>query len=857
MTKPVPPAGPRNAKIMVVGEAPGKDEDKIGSPFAGASGVELGKMMTEAGLIPGRTEWSSLLNKYIIKWDQSECFITNVVREHPTNDDMDHHIFWNKTKIPDGFIPFNDAHVSPVFLDGVRQLRDEISQIRPNIILACGNTPLWALTGQWGITDWRGSMMYCRVGNESFKLIPTIHPAGVLREWSFRPAAMVDLRRVTRFKTGSDYPKPNWNFRIRPSFSTCKDILLRLISRLDAGEHLRISFDLETRSGHISCAGISWTKTDALCIPFMSRGNPHGYWSAGEEADIVFLLYQLLCHPLVQVVGQNLLYDCQYTYRHWCFIPAVSQDTMIAQHSIFSDLPKALAYQASVYCDYYFYWKDEGKEFNAGGNDEDKGWYYNCEDCVYTDEVGRVEAEIAQKLGLQDVYSSQQKMFYPVLRTMLRGVRIDQEKRQALIDEVRGQIAYRHDILDSIIGHPINVNSHPQLKKLFYTDLNQPEIKTRAKKGVPGHVTLNDEALQKISAREPLLRPIINCISDIRTLGIFLSHFLTKDLDSDGRMRCSYNIGGSESGKSAPKTYRLSSSENAFGSGANLQAVPSAKSKSLGKAKARGNFSEIGQAYSFPNIRSMFVPDPGYTFCDMDLDRADLQIVVAESEDELLKAAMAMGADIHLLNAYMLDRQEPPALENLVERHDRRAPCTCPPPGCYWTYREPKQLTREFAKVFCHATNYLGKPPTVAAHTGRLVHEIDRAQRYWFSIHPGILRWHDRVASQVQRKRYVENKFGYRWYIFDRLDSVLAEAVAWIPQSTVSNVINKIWEKFDEMGVEVLMQVHDSLCFQIKTPEVEEWRPRLLEASKIIIPYDDPLVIPAGFKWSEKSWGDC
>src|SRR5205807_6376196 len=110
----------------------------------------------------------------------------------------------------------------------------------------------------------------------------------------------------------------------------------------------------------------------------------------------------------------------------------------------------------------------------------------------------------------------------------------------------------------------------------------------------------------------------------------------------DGRIRCSYNIGGSESGKSAPKTYRLSSSEDAFGSGTNLQTIPSEKSKSIGKAAARGAIAGFGDPYHFPNIREIFIPDPGYTFFDLDLERADLFVVCWEAEDNQLKTAMRM-----------------------------------------------------------------------------------------------------------------------------------------------------------------------------------------------------------------------
>jgi hypothetical protein len=390
---------------------------------------------------------------------------------------------------------------------------------------------------------------------------------------------------------------------------------------------------------------------------------------------------------------------------------------------------------------------------------------------------------------------------------------------------------------------------------------------TRAKKGQPARVTCNDEALQKLSAREPLLKPIVNCISDIRTLEIFLGEFILAALDDDGRLRCSYNIGGSESGKSAPKTFRLSSSKNPFGRGANMQTIPSEKSKSVGKSAQRGHVAMLGDPYQFPNIRSLFGPDPGFTFFDMDLDRADLQVFVWEIDDPVYKEVLRNKVDAHLFHVYILDGKEPPPLDELVETHPK-----------YPDHRGPRKLKREFSKVFCHAVDYVGGIQTIAAATGRTQHEIDRAKKIYLGAHPKIEPYWEEVERQVKKRRYVENKFGYRWYIFDRIEGILPEAVAWIPQSTVSIVINRIWmnlfqnapetewrldpqslyELFSRRSdIEVLLQVHDSLGGQVPTHKAPQLLPRMKELSNIVIPYDDPLIIPTGIGTSEISWGEC
>lgn len=472
-------------------------------------------------------------------------------------------------------------------------------------------------------------------------------------------------------------------------------------------------------------------------------------------------------------------------------------------------------------------------------------WEYNCKDCVYTREVGEELSSTLTKIGLAEVDKVQQRLFWPVLRAMQIGVRIIPENRAQMAKDIQAELDSREAFLRAVIGHDINVASPQQMQRLFYEDLQQKPIMKREK--VDGRwiyrPTLNDDALNKIGAREPILKSVTNCIADIRTLRKWKKDFVLMETDEDGRMRCSFNIAGDAAGKSAPYSYRLSSSENAFGSGGNLQTIPSEKSKSAGKAAARGSME-----FELPNIRSMYGPDPGFTFFDLDLDRADLQVVVWEADDPVLKAALRLGVDIHLLNVYTLDQKEPPPLEELVQSHAR-----------YPDHLIPRKHKREFSKVFCHATNYVGSAKTVAEHTGRGVHEIDRAQKLWFGAHPGIAQWHTRTQAQIVKHRFVENKFGYRWHIFDRLEDLLPEAVAWVPQSTVGCVINRIWLALYEQAreVQVLLQVHDSLAGQFPSHRKTEMLTRIKELSQIIVPYPDPLIIPTGIKTSELSWGEC
>lgn len=837
-------------KVMIVGEAWGADEEILKKPFVGASGCELARMCKDAGFYSATTAWCGPIGKYAADWSKSEFHLTNLVNERPPENDISE---WfqdlytekgNKRKPPGPeWKELRDKWVTPQIERGYHSLMQEIKDVKPDLIICTGNTSMWAITGKWGITKWRGSQLYSLSGN--IQCIPILHPAAVLRQYKDRQCTVQDLRRALRFKS-ERWTIPKWNFLLRPSYEDTINTLDRLSARLRSGEHLWLSFDIETRAGHIACVGIAWSKLDAICIPFMCTERSNGFWSEDQECEIVRRLGGLLTHRNARVIGQNITFDSQYTWRYWGFVPRVVQDTMISQHSIFSDLPKSLAFICSLYCNYYVYWKDEGKHWEPGMPEEEL-WHYNCLDCTYTFEAAEVLRSVVAKMGLEDVHSFQQSMLWPVLQAMRLGTRVDRKRRNELILEVQEEIAKREQFLIDVLGHPLNPDSTPQMHTLFYQDFALPVQKKRMVKGKGGQPTLDDDAMMKLAQIEPVIRPLVAAIGDIRTLRKFVSNFLTRRLDHDGRWRCSINIGGSIKGKSAPKTYRLSTSESAFDTGANMQNIPSEKSKSIGKAAARAKLARIGDPYDLPNIRSIFIPDPGYVWIELDLQRADLFVVAYEANDTQLKEVMHKGADIHLVNSFALDQLPCPPISELIEDVSPEHP----------VHKSKMKLTREFAKVWVHGTNYGGQPKTMAANTGKSLAVCTRAQSVWFKAHPGIPDWHTRVRDQVVSRRFVSNKLGYRWYIFDRLDSVMPEAIAWGPQSTVSVVINRIWANLFKRApwIQVLIQVHDALCMQVPLSRLSEALPIIRECSRITVPYPDPLVIPHSLWLSPHSWG--
>jgi DNA polymerase I-like protein with 3'-5' exonuclease and polymerase domains/uracil-DNA glycosylase len=793
------PVGPTNAKIALVGEFPHEQDLLRGQPFCGGPGMELGRILKESGL------------------SREECFITMVCNDRVPRSRIEGVIATKKKDITPAHVLYNGKWVLPQVVEGIERLKQELELLKPNVVCTFGNLALWALTGHWGAGSWRSSVMESTL-IPGLKVIPTVSPALLLAQWSLRPLLVHDLKRVKRESRFAGVIRPHYNFVIRPNYDTALTQLNGLIQLAETtaatGVKLKLGGDIETRAGHIACIAFAWTPNDAICIPLMSSTNPEGYWSAEEETQLVFLMCKLM--SLVTVIGQNWNYDAQYIYRHWHFLCPDVQDTMIQQHSCFSNLPKNLAFLSSMYLEDHLYWKDDRTNWTEGpkGEGEDVFWKYNCTDSMRTLGIHHVLEQVVIGMGMQEVNRFQQSLAPVVLQTMIRGIRVELSQREEFSQALQQAEAERKQWMLDVLGHEVNIKSPKQMQELFYQELNQKEVRHRNAEGGMS-VTTNDEALHRIAHREPILDPLCKKISELRSIGVFHSTFIQAPLDIDGRIRTSFNICGTE-------TYRFASSKNAFGTGLNMQNIP------------KGGDTEDG-GLTLPNVRNIFIPDQGHTMFDIDLDSADLRIVTWESDCKWMKDHFANGRK--------------PYIEVMREYYHNPNMTKHSHPREYGMF-----------KALCHGTNYLGTADGIAPRIGLLVHETERIQKWYFGLAPEIKAWQEEIKEQVAGRRYVENVFGYRNYFFDKIEgTIFNQAVAWIPQSSVACLINRGYVNIANNlpEVEVLLQVHDSLAGQFDSLHGDWALRRIAEECEIALPYDEPLIIPVGVVSSKVSWGQC
>lgn len=568
-------SGPKDAAILIVGEAWGQYEAQVSAPFVGPSGMEFNKMLHEAGLEPS---WQK----------RSKVLCTNVCSEQPPRNDFTY--FLRETprkKAEKDALGFRGIYPTPLLRKHLDRLYALIALVQPKLIIAAGNWPLWALTDHAscetkkgfklpaGIQTWRGSQTFSiPIGGRTYPVLPIIHPAAILREWGLRSITVHDLRsRAARFINGSlSWQAPELSTISKPSFAEAISLLNSWIA-ICHRTSLPLACDLETyRRKYISVVGLA----DASCelvLPFFSfteNGLYQPYWSPEEELEIFSRLRSLLEHPNCKIIGQNFTYDTQWFFRYYNIEAIVTFDTMVAQHLLFPGVPKSLDYIASLYCNHYCYWKDESEDWDSDALSAEQLWQYNGKDLRATYESAMLLQRLITSRKKQDQYDFLMESWKLAREMTLRGTRADIAERDRQLNDLRMQIASREQWLMSCVpeghnrtkaGQPYFTSAHA-LKELFYDKLLLPPRFNKITK----KPTTDDSALQDLAEDFPHFAPWLDTISEWRSMQKFEDFLMAKE-GVTNRYHPQFNV-------AQPETFRWSSSKNGFGEALNGQNIP-------------------------------------------------------------------------------------------------------------------------------------------------------------------------------------------------------------------------------------------------------------------------------------------
>ena len=468
--------GNYDSKIWLIGEAPGQQEERLGRPFIGGAGRILDGMLQESGIKRG------------------ECYIDNIIQERPPKNDFGVYYRDKGRKNPTDYLLRRHSEV-----------KELVKTYRPNVVVALGNEALYALTGKMHITKWRGSILWL----DGIKVIPTIHPAMIMRQYEFRPTSIFDFNKIKKESATPKFPDSyRDNFIINPTYKQVMDTLGFL-----AGEKF-VAFDIETAQNQIVCIGFGWSKQDSICIPIFFGGS--SWWPIEEELAIVRGVRELLANPNVGFIAQNAQFDMVYLADKWGVeVTNLWMDTMIAMHCVYPELRKGLDFLCSIFTTRPYY-KDMPHEH--GG--PDKLWHYNCLDTVVTYECAmEIRKELYEFKTFDFYMQHSHRLIKPLIKMQRRGIRIDLKKREKIDASLSIEADSMQQRLTDAVGHELNPNSPKQMKEFLYDELKLPPQRNRK----TGNLAADVDALEALAKRFP--NPVFNLILDIRKVKKILKQY--------------------------------------------------------------------------------------------------------------------------------------------------------------------------------------------------------------------------------------------------------------------------------------------------------------------------------------------
>jgi len=332
-SQPVPSHGPTNARILLLAEAPGEREVERGQPLVGPSGHELRRMLNTVGV------------------DLNDCRKVNVFSYRPlAGNDISR--FGVAPGHPDGDVSLGPLTNNPrSFMDRrhrmeVERCHKELVDCRPHIVVALGNTATWALGLGTGINALRGSLQSWR----GIKVLPTYHPAAVLRQWDLRPVAIADLAKAERESHSPDLHYDNTTLWLMPTLDELREFDEQYMSHTT-----RCAADIEIKRGQIDCISFAPTPEVSLSIPFWTEradGLWESYWPTLKEELVAWgYVRKWLEDPHIAKVFQNGLFDLQHL-QPYCSPRNCTEDTMLMSHSLWSEMSKGLGFLGSIHANY-------------------------------------------------------------------------------------------------------------------------------------------------------------------------------------------------------------------------------------------------------------------------------------------------------------------------------------------------------------------------------------------------------------------------------------------------------------------------------------------------------------------------
>jgi hypothetical protein len=282
-------------------------------------------------------------------WRKFPYPLLNVFSARPPENDVQ--FFYTKSAPLSPFPPrrFENGnfYLKPEFESHLNTLHNTLTALKPNVIIALGNTALWALGLPATISKLRGNVVQTTFG----KVLPTYHPAAVLRNWSQRVITVLDLHKALRESKSPSISTPAREIWAEPTIPDLWEWWEQYGSKSSL-----LAFDIETiNNRQVSEISFAADSTHALHVPFFWKESRQyiNWWPDAEEEFAAWKFVKTVLESPIPKIGQNCIqYDCFWLAKEMRIgVKNVIHDTMQLAHAWQPELEKSLGFLGSIFLD--------------------------------------------------------------------------------------------------------------------------------------------------------------------------------------------------------------------------------------------------------------------------------------------------------------------------------------------------------------------------------------------------------------------------------------------------------------------------------------------------------------------------
>ncbi len=579
-------------------------------------------------------------------------------------------------------------------------------------------------------------------------------------------------------------------------------------------ESTLFAFDTETTSLDYMLAeivGVSFCVVPGIAayVPFA-----HDYEGAPSQLSREWVLKRL--KPLLEdekhlKVGHNLKYDMEVLANHSITLQGIAFDTMLESYVLNST---ASRHDMDTLANRHLHYQPVSYEEVAGKGVKqlsfnqvslEKAAFYAAEDADITLKLHQTFWPVLEKLPKQkQVFERIEMPLVSVLTRMERaGVLVDSILLASQSKELGERLNELQEEAYQLVGQSFNINSPKQLQEILYTQLKLPILEK-----TPGGQPSTAESVMQELAEDYLLPKIILEYRSLSKLKFTYTDKLPAQIDlKTGRVHTSYH-------QAVTATGRLSSSDP------NLQNIP------IRSIEGR-------------KIRKAFIAPLGYKIVAADYSQIELRIMAHMSQDPGLLEAFKMGDDIHQSTAATVFGVP----INRVTDEQRRN-----------------------AKAINFGLMYGMSSYGLAKQLGIERIDAEKQIAHYFACFPKVKTFMEEIRHRATEQGFVETLLGRRLYLPDIKASNAAirraaerAAINAPMQGTNADIIKLSmiylddWIRKNHLDINIIMQVHDELVFEIPDPLVTKATEEIKKIMENVLPLSVQLRVDVGIgcNWDE------